>query len=85
MTYNFNTVQPMGPNKNKIAGNMKQFNGADLNVAWVRSSRKQDGCLPMRTERKMIWYLASMSLCVATHSGGRAAAGGDQLKIQLKR
>ena len=54
MTVKFNTVQPMGPNKNKIAGNMKQFNGADLNVAWVRSSRKQNGCFTMKAERKMI-------------------------------
>ena len=86
MTFKFNTVQPMGPNENKIAGNMKQyklpqFHGASLNVAWVRSSRKQNGCFTMRAERKMIWYLASMSLCVDTHT---AEEGRQQVETNWR-
>ena len=52
-TYNFNTVQPMGPNENKIAGNMnsmkhsyRQINGAGLNIAWVRSNRNKMATSP---------------------------------------
>ena len=82
----------MGPNENKIAGNMNsmihsypQFNGAGLNVAWVRSNRNKTATSAGGQKEKKDMVPWSMSMCVATHSEGRAAAGEDQLTIRMTR